>query len=117
MKGIQEFLKDLETNEELAKEFEGVEKEEDVVKLAKEKGYEFTKEDYMDAQMNLVSGGIGIGDVIKRGGELFQSAVQDNEWEDLGEGMYRNRSNGEFWDSVHGSLRKKNGYWITNYRG
>ena len=33
MKGIQEFLKDLETNEELAKEFEGVEKEEDIVRI------------------------------------------------------------------------------------
>lgn len=111
MKGIQEFLKDLETNEELAKEFEGVEKEEDIVKLAKEKGYEFTKEDYMDAQMNLVSGG-GIG-------EFIQSVVSrnDNEWEDLGKGMFRNRRNGTFWDSAHASLRDENGYWTTNYRG
>ena len=57
MKGIQEFLKDLKTNEELAKKFKGVEKTEDIVKLAKENGYEFTEDDYMDAQIDSVSGG------------------------------------------------------------
>lgn len=60
MKGIQEFLKDLKTNEELAKKFKDVEKAEDIVKLAKKNGYEFTEDDYMDAQMNSVSGG-GLG--------------------------------------------------------
>ena len=45
MKGIQEFLKDLKTNEELAKKFKGVEKAEDIVKLAKDNGYEFTEDD------------------------------------------------------------------------
>lgn len=63
MKGIQEFLKDLKTNEELAKKFKGVEEAEAIVKLAKENGYEFTEDDYMDLQMDSVSGG-SLGSVV-----------------------------------------------------
>lgn len=64
MKGIQEFLKDLKTNEELAKKFKGVEEAEAIVKLAKENGYEFTEDDYMDAQMDSVSGGFDISSLL-----------------------------------------------------
>ena len=110
MKGIQEFLKDLRANEELAKNFKGVEKAEDILNLAKENGYEFTEDDYMDAQMDSVSGG-GIGKLIQR-----VVSRNDNEWEDMGNGMYRNRKDKTFWDSLHGSLRDENGYWTTNYR-
>lgn len=76
MKGIQEFLKDLKTNEELAKKFKGVEKAEDIVKLAKENGYEFTEDDYMDAQMDSVSGGFDISSLLGK----VKDAVKDDGW-------------------------------------
>ncbi len=76
MKGIQEFLKDLKTNDELAKKFKGVEEAEDIVKLAKENGYEFTEDDYMDAQMDSVSGGFDIGSLFK----TVKDVVNDDGW-------------------------------------
>ena len=112
MKGIQEFLKDLETNEELAKEFEGVEKEEDIVKLAKEKGYEFTKEDYMDAQMDSVSGGIGGFDSLVN---KFKNVMNGDVWSSTEDGLTTvNNETGAVWRAdgagnwnYLGTLRKR----------
>lgn len=57
-KGIKEWLIDLENNEELVKKFEGKETPEEIVALAKEEGYEFTVDEFMDLQMEMVSGGL-----------------------------------------------------------
>ena len=77
-KDLKAFLEDLATNESLAKKFEGIKKSADIVALAKEEGYEFTKKEYDNAMLEMVSGG-GIGDAIwgavKQGAAEGASAV------------------------------------------
>ena len=57
MKGIKDWANDMENNEEVYKKFEGLENVGEIIKLAKEEGYEFTEDDFMDLQMEMVSGG------------------------------------------------------------
>ena len=46
MKGIKDWANDMENNEEVYKKFEGLENVGDIIKLAKEEGYEFTEDDF-----------------------------------------------------------------------
>lgn len=57
MKGIKDWQKDVEADEELMRKFEDLEEVEDVIKLAEELGYKFTDDEFMDLQMEMVSGG------------------------------------------------------------
>ena len=65
-KGIKEWVKDMENNEGLRVKFEGKESSEEIVALAKEEGYEFTVDEFMDLQMEMVSGGGKVGDWFKK---------------------------------------------------
>ena len=65
MKGIAEWAMDVDSNEELAKKFEGIEDPKEMVELAKKEGYEFTEQELMDLKMESVSGGIAWGKVFK----------------------------------------------------
>lgn len=60
MKDLKAFLEDLSTNESLAKKFEGIKEADKIVALAKEEGYEFTKKEYDNAMLEMVSGGAGL---------------------------------------------------------
>lgn len=66
MKGIKEWIADINSNEELMKKFEGIEDSKEVVELAKKEGYEFTEDELMDLKMEAVSGG-GIGRRVWKG--------------------------------------------------
>ena len=57
MKGIKDWQKDVEADKELMRKFEDLEEVEDVIKLAEELGYKFTDDEFMDLQMEMVSGG------------------------------------------------------------
>lgn len=57
MKDLKVFFEDLATNESLAKKFEGIKKTDDIVALAKEEGYEFTKKEFDAVMLEMVSGG------------------------------------------------------------
>lgn len=57
MKGIKEWINEMENNKEFAKKFESKNNIKEVIDLAKKEGYEFTEDDYMDLKMESVSGG------------------------------------------------------------
>ena len=75
MKDLKVFFEDLATNESLAKKFEGIKKSADIVALAKEEGYEFTKKEYDNAMLEMVSGGGDIFGAIKQGAKNAASAA------------------------------------------
>ena len=75
-KGIKEWVADMEANEEMLKKFEGLEEPEEVVKLAKELGYEFTEDEFSDLQMDAVSGGFSIGAVLGIGSKVLEIGGQ-----------------------------------------
>lgn len=85
MKGLREFLELLAQDEKLMSEVEKIQDDsKKVVEIAKEHGYSFTEDEYMDAKMDAVSGGAGFGDVL---GSLFQKgkeylAMKENTSED-----------------------------------
>ncbi len=57
MKGLKEFIEDLAKNNKLREKFKDLKDVKEIVKLAKKEGYEFTEDEYMDKQMENVSGG------------------------------------------------------------
>lgn len=85
-KGIKEWVADMEANEEMLKKFEGLEEPEEIVKLAKELGYEFTEDEFSDMQMDAVSGGFSLGSVfgiVKKGYQVLDSAWRSDKVKDL----------------------------------
>ncbi len=58
MKGLKEFIEDLAKDNKLREKFKDITDPEEVVKMAKKEGYEFTEDEYLDKQMENVSGGI-----------------------------------------------------------
>ncbi len=59
MKGLKEFIEDLAKDNKLREKFKDLRDVKEIVKLAKKEGYEFTEDEYMDKQMEAVSGGMG----------------------------------------------------------
>ena len=57
MKDIKQWLIDMENDEELLQKFDSIEDVDEIVDLAKKEGYEFTEEEFMDLQLEMVSGG------------------------------------------------------------
>lgn len=57
MKGLKEFIEDLAKDNKLREKFKDLKDVKKIVKLAKKEGYEFTEDEYMDKQMENVSGG------------------------------------------------------------
>lgn len=70
MKGLKEFIEDLAKDNKLREKFKDLKDVKEIVSLAKKEGYEFTEDEYMDKQMENVSGGFKIGN--------FE--IDDNEW-------------------------------------
>ncbi len=64
-KGLQEWMKELEGNKELAKKVQEMKDPKDIVKIAHENGYEITEDEIMDAVLESVSGG-GFGSSMKK---------------------------------------------------
>lgn len=60
MKGLKEFIEDLAKDNKLREKFKDLRDVKEIVKLAKKEGYEFTEDEYMDKQMEAVSGGINV---------------------------------------------------------
>lgn len=92
MKGIKEWAMDVDSNEELAKKFEGIENPKEIVDLAKKEGYEFTEEELMDLKMEVVSGGFSWNSIksgLKIGahglGTVLGYVTQKNTWDKIGE--------------------------------
>ncbi len=70
MKGLKEFIEDLAKDNKLREKFKDLKDVKEIVKFAKKEGYEFTEDEYMDKQLENVSGGFKIGN--------FE--IDDNEW-------------------------------------
>lgn len=60
MKGLKEFIEDLAKDNKLREKFKDLKDVKEIVSLAKKEGYEFTEDEYMDKQMEAVSGGIAV---------------------------------------------------------
>lgn len=60
MKDLEAFVEELGKNKSLADKFKDVGDPAEVVRMAKKEGYEFTEDEYMDKQMEAVSGGINV---------------------------------------------------------
>lgn len=60
---IIEWAKDLKHNERTAKKYEGVQTVKDILKVAREDGYNFTEKELLDFNLDLVAGGVGDIDV------------------------------------------------------
>lgn len=58
MKGLKEFLEDLAKDNKLREKFKDLRDVKEIVKFAKKEGYEFTEDEYMDKQLDNVSGGV-----------------------------------------------------------
>ncbi len=67
MKGLKEFIEDLAKDNKLREKFKDLKDVKEIVSLAKKEGYKFTEDEYMDKQMENVSGGFSL-DNIKVGG-------------------------------------------------
>lgn len=57
MKGLKEFIEDLAKDNKLREKFKDLKDVKEIVSLAEKEGYEFTEDEYMDKQMENVSGG------------------------------------------------------------
>ena len=57
MKDIKQWLVDMDNDEELLQKFDSLEDINEIIELAKKEGYEFTEDEFMDLQLELVSGG------------------------------------------------------------
>ncbi len=57
MQNINDFLKDLKTNDTLKKAFESTSDLKEVCRVAKQHGYEISEDDLMDYYLESVSGG------------------------------------------------------------
>ncbi len=71
MKGLKEFIEDLAKDNKLREKFKDLEDVKEIVSLAKKEGYEFTEDEYMDNQMENVSGEFSL-DNIKVGGPYVE---------------------------------------------
>ena len=91
MKGIKEWAMDVDSNEELAKKFEGIEDPKEIVELAKKEGYEFTEDELMDLKMEAVSGGVAWGKIFKTGanglGSVLGHISKKETWDKIGTGV------------------------------
>lgn len=59
MKDINAWAKDLKHNEKTANKYKGVKTVEDILRVAREDGYNFTEKELLDFNLDLVAGGVG----------------------------------------------------------
>jgi len=59
MKDINDWAKDLKHNEKTANKYKGVKTVEDILRVAREDGYNFTEKELLDFNLDLVAGGVG----------------------------------------------------------
>ncbi len=71
MKGLKEFLEDLAKDNKLREKFKDLKDVKEIVSLAEKEGYKFTEDEYLDKQMENVSGGFSL-DNIKVGGPYVE---------------------------------------------
>lgn len=60
-KDINAWAKDLKHNGKIANKYRGVKTVEDILKVAHKDGYNFTKKDLLDFNLDIVAGGIDFG--------------------------------------------------------
>ena len=73
MKGLKEFLILLSEDKDLFEEVEKVQHDSvKVVEIAKKHGYEFTEDEFEDAKMEVVTGGV----VLDKAGELLGGLIR-----------------------------------------
>ena len=58
MKGLKEFIEDLAKDNKLREKFKDLKDVKEIVSLAEKEGYKFTEDEYLDKQMENVSGGV-----------------------------------------------------------
>lgn len=58
-KGINAWAKELKHNEGFAKKYEGVKTVEDILNVAKTQGYDISKKDLEELDLDAVAGGVG----------------------------------------------------------
>lgn len=61
IKDINAWAKDLKHNGKIANKYRGVKTVEDILKVAHKDGYNFTKKDLLDFNLDMVAGGIDFG--------------------------------------------------------
>ena len=61
-KDINAWAKDLKPNEKTANKYKGVKTVEDILRVAREDGYNFSEKELLDFNLDLVAGG-GVGDI------------------------------------------------------
>lgn len=61
-KDINAWAKDLKHNEKTANKYKGVKTVEDILRVAREDGYNFSEKELLDFNLDLVAGG-GVGDI------------------------------------------------------
>ncbi len=58
MKGLKEFIENLAKDNKLREKFKDLKDVKEIVSLAEKEGYKFTENEYLDKQMENVSGGV-----------------------------------------------------------
>ena len=58
-KDINAWAKDLKHNEKTANKYKGVKTVEDILRVAREDGYNFSEKELLDFNLDLVAGGVG----------------------------------------------------------
>ena len=66
MKDVQKWAKELQENKSYAKEYKSLKNVEAIIKKAKQDGYNISKEDLKDVDLDKIAGGWSVGiDIIK----------------------------------------------------
>lgn len=103
-KDINAWAKDLKHNEKTANKYKGVKTVEDILRVAREDGYNFTEKELLDFNLDMVAGGalgtsvntkIGV-DVGDKNQQQQQQQQQQQNQETLSQGANSQGSNNTF---------------------
>ena len=100
-KDINAWAKDLKHNEKTANKYKGVKTVEDILRVAREDGYNFTEKELLDFNLDMVAGGtnITVNPNVKVGDEQQtdeQQQQQQQNNETLSQGANSQGSNNTF---------------------
>lgn len=73
MKTLEDFLKDIDTDESLKSSLEDAESVNDLCKIAQKYGYNFTEDEMVEYYLDAVSGGLGDVDKSSYSGSINQT--------------------------------------------
>lgn len=77
-KDINTWAKNLKHNEKIANKYKGVKTVEDILKVAREDGYNFTEKELLDFNLDLVAGGGGAAERAREKAMASSAALQGN---------------------------------------